>query len=140
LGFSADVNHHVRSAVLLERLFTFPLNVNAKDSTFSGLFKNANICVEYAISQPQTRLLFPAEWDGDEVQALINALPAKEPSQEVDVDLATFKVAYSDCFVNAFLADLNQVRDEDGNSTMVGYCLDSTATSIDPSHWGHFVK
>jgi glycosylphosphatidylinositol transamidase (GPIT) subunit GPI8 len=72
------------------------------------------------------------------VQDLLSSLPEEETPSEVGVEEATFKEVYSECFVAAFLADLNQVRDEGGNSTMVAYCLDSTAASFPHAQWKHF--
>ena len=76
--------------------------------------------------------------EADEVQEILSSLSQEKASAEVAVDAAAFKETYRECFVAAFMADLNQVREEGGNSTLVSYCIDSTATSIPPSQREHF--
>ncbi len=81
-----------------------------------------------------------SESEGDEVGEVLSSVPARELLPEEGLDEGVFKEAYSECFVAAFLADLDQVRDNDGNSTMVACSLNATAVSFSPSQRKHFTK
>jgi len=89
--------------------------------------------------QPTRTGLRAGESGADEVRELLSSLPRAESVNKPTVDAQTFEEAYSDHFVASFLTDLNQVRDDGGNSTMVSYCLDSTAASYSPTLWRHFL-
>ena len=76
----------------------------------------------------------------DEVQEMLSLPSHEQASEGGEVDVVAFKVAYRECFVAAFMADLNQVREDGVNSTLVSYCVESTATSFPPSQREHFLK